>query len=263
MGRAPWPKEEIAIDRTTILARLASCGIPASQVRLTGAEKVVVGRSVQTVKADDLVKVATEYVQQKLPGAPGGQWRLVRTPKDVTVPAGGPLLIEPRLVSNDPVSLTRVEVSVSVAGRQAATDQVHFKTVYPERKAVATCDIPAGAMLTPENVEIRTGMSDRPEPADWRPPYGQVAAEAVKAGTPVRGAAPKPPPPPEKIISRSDSVMMKIQGEGFVITALGQALDDGRPGGFIRVRNVDSSRIVVAKVMADGCVEPVLSGVRP
>ena len=69
-------------------------------------------------------------------------------------------------------------------------------------------------------------------------------------------------PAVEKIISRNDTVTMKIEGDGFTITALGQALDDGRSGAFIRVRNVDSGRIVVGKVKSDGSVEPVISGAK-
>ena len=45
---------------------------------------------------------------------------------------------------------------------------------------------------------------------------------------------------------------------GFTISGTGLALQDGRPGDFIRVRNVDSKRIVVAKVTADGTVAPVI-----
>jgi hypothetical protein len=39
MGRAPWPREEIVIDRTTILGRLASHGIAAGDVQLSGSDK--------------------------------------------------------------------------------------------------------------------------------------------------------------------------------------------------------------------------------
>ena len=266
MGRAPWAREELVIDRPTIVARLAACGIVPAQVKLTGADRVVLTRTVQTMRGEELAKVAAEHLDRKCPLLQGGRWQIVRVPREVTVPAGGELLIEPRIASGDAASgSARVDVAVSQGGHPVATDQAQFKAVYPERRAVAVTDLPAGVTLTSENVEIKVYPSDRPEPADWKPPYGHAAAEAVKAGGVVRVAPARQGQGPavEKIISRNDTVTMKIDGEGFTITALGLALDDGRAGGFVRVRNVDSGRIVVAKVRADGSVEPVVGGAKP
>jgi flagella basal body P-ring formation protein FlgA len=63
-------------------------------------------------------------------------------------------------------------------------------------------------------------------------------------------------------VRRGETVVMRLRGPGFLLTGLGQALEDGRPGGFIKVRNVDSSRVITAKVAADGSVEPVFDGVK-
>jgi flagella basal body P-ring formation protein FlgA len=263
VGRAPWPREELVLDRTTLLARLAAGGITPSQVKLTGADKVAIVRAVLTMRGEELGQAAAAHLDRTCPLQQGGRWQAVRLPKDVTVPSGGPLQIEPHLASGDAASgLARVDVSVSQDGRSCANEQAHFKAVYKERRAVAVMDLPAGVTLTTENVEIREFPSDRPEPAGWKPPYGQVASEATKGGCVVRPSAGKQAPEAEKLISRNDTVTMKIEGDGFTITALGQALDDGRSGAFIRVRNVDSGRIVVGKVKSDGSVEPVISGAK-
>ena len=39
---------------------------------------------------------------------------------------------------------------------------------------------------------------------------------------------------------------------------MGKTMADGRVGETIKVRNVDSNRIVLCKVRADGSVEPLL-----
>jgi flagella basal body P-ring formation protein FlgA len=58
-------------------------------------------------------------------------------------------------------------------------------------------------------------------------------------------------------VRRKQAVVMKINGPGFSIRGLGEALDDGRCGDVVRVRNLDSKRIVKATVLADGSVCPI------
>ena len=40
-------------------------------------------------------------------------------------------------------------------------------------------------------------------------------------------------------------------------TAVGKAMQDGKVGEYIKIRNIDSQRILVAKVNSDRTVEPV------
>jgi flagella basal body P-ring formation protein FlgA len=55
---------------------------------------------------------------------------------------------------------------------------------------------------------------------------------------------------------------MRIRGANFTITSMGEAMEDGRPGEFIRIRNISSRRIITAKVTRDGAVEPVYQEAR-
>jgi flagella basal body P-ring formation protein FlgA len=59
------------------------------------------------------------------------------------------------------------------------------------------------------------------------------------------------------IAKRNQKVVIRIDGPGFLITALGKAMQDGRAGEYIKVRNADSQRIILVKVKEDGSVEPV------
>jgi flagella basal body P-ring formation protein FlgA len=43
-----------------------------------------------------------------------------------------------------------------------------------------------------------------------------------------------------------------------MITAVGKTMQDGRAGDYIKVRNADSQRIILARISEDGSVEPVL-----
>ena len=66
---------------------------------------------------------------------------------------------------------------------------------------------------------------------------------------------------PEVVVERNQAVVMKIDGVGFTLRWLGRALEDGRPGEVIKVRNVDSRRVVSARVAYDGTVKPVYRGI--
>jgi flagella basal body P-ring formation protein FlgA len=43
---------------------------------------------------------------------------------------------------------------------------------------------------------------------------------------------------------------------------MGKAMEDGKAGDMIKVRNIDSQRVVLARVAADGTVEPLLNEVK-
>lgn len=261
MGRAPLPREEITLDRTTILGRLASHGIPATQVQMSGADKIVVGRKDTVIPAEEIQKAAETLLAKIRPGPAGACWRICRAPKDMVVPARGQVTLEARPVDRKVTGEAEIEVAAVVGGRLAGTGTVVFRLAYEQCEAVAAVDIPAGAVLTPENVQVRTVMSDLTPPANWTPPFGQVAAQPLRAGAVIRPAQARQPQPAVNV-RRSSTVLMRVQGSGYALTALGQALDDGCPGQCIRVRNVDSSRVVMAKVNTDGSVEPLIEEVR-
>jgi flagella basal body P-ring formation protein FlgA len=121
---------------------------------------------------------------------------------------------------------------------------------------VTLVDIPAGAVIGPENVKIEKHVSDYPEPANWVLPYGLVAKRRLAAKSVVLSSMVEPVKPPV-VVKRNQNVVIRIDMYGLVITAMGKTMQDGRAGEYIRVRNVDSRRIILAKVSEDGTVEPV------
>jgi flagella basal body P-ring formation protein FlgA len=258
LGRAPWSREELVIDRPTILGRLASHGLKADRVAFTGADKVVVTRGETVVPTGQIVKAAEAFLEKARPSPGGCRWRLVAPPSDLYVPAGCPVALEAHLVPHALRGRAQVEVAAMAEGRKLAATPVLFRPAYVRRQVQAVQDIPEGGVITHENAQVRTILADGPEPADWTPPYGQLAARPIAAGTVILPGLVRPARP-ELLVRRNEGVVMRIVGDGFQITALGQALEDGRQGDLIRVRNVDSKRIIVAKVVFDGTVTPVLT----
>jgi flagella basal body P-ring formation protein FlgA len=60
------------------------------------------------------------------------------------------------------------------------------------------------------------------------------------------------------VVARNQTVAIRVERPGLLITAVGKAMEDGKAGEYIRVRNVDSQRIILAKINADASVEPAL-----
>jgi flagellar basal body P-ring formation protein FlgA len=261
LGRTPLSKEEITLDRPTILGRLRANGVEASQVALSGADKVVVSRKEVVWPVGDLVKAAEACLAKDRPSPAGAAWRMTRPPSEIVAPAGREARLESRLVAQEVTGEAKVEVAVIVEGRRIATQTALFRLSYVCREAVATVDLAAGAVMTPENVTIRTVSSDVPPASDWTPPFGQVASQPIRQGAVIRSAQTRATSA-GVAIHRNETVVMRIQGDGFLLTGMGLALEDGRPGTFIKVRNVDSGRVITAKVAPDGAVEPVFEGVK-
>lgn len=258
MGRFSSPGQRVVLDRATILSRLASLGIPADRVRLTGAETVTVRRQQEIVESEDFVAVGQEFLRRSTAALAVREIIALSRPKSLVL-SGRPeeVQLKPQLVRSPASGLVTVQVRVVVDGQEAGTRSIPFRLKYECRQAVTVADVAEGAALTPENVKIETRVSDRPEPSGWKPPYGLLATRALPANTDVRedmaGSIQA-----SVLVRRNETVVIRLDRPGMTVTAVGTALQEARTGETLKVRNDDSRRVIVCKVNADGTVEPVL-----
>jgi flagella basal body P-ring formation protein FlgA len=256
MGRAPWPKERIRIQRQTVLSRLAGCGVRASGVRLTGAPEVAVMRQETLVRSERLLAAAEAFLNKVQPAGDGCIYRVVREPQEIVVSGSGDVTFACELARGAADGRAQVVVQVLRGERQVGRREVLFRRMYAVRRAVVVRAVEAGTVLTAKNVETQTTYAPQRPTRPWQSPFGRLATRRLRPGTvlaPHLTAAKKP----DLVIRRNQTVRMRVRGLGFLITGLGQALQDGRPGEFIKVRNVDSKRVIVARVAFDGAVEPI------
>jgi flagella basal body P-ring formation protein FlgA len=259
LGQLVLPGQKVTIDRNTILSRLASSGIPSSKVTFTGADHLVVARVGHTLLGKDLAQAAKQYMDQASAGAGAVQIEVVSTPRDLVVDGNQPALqLAPRLAPGSRASgSVKVHVAVCSGGTEVAGQDVVLRLRYKGRRIIALGDLAKGATLSPENVRIEEGLVDQPPTAGWRPPYGRVLRRAVTDGTEIRQDCLNEPLP-EVAVKRNDLVLIRVERPGVLITATGKTLSDGHVGETIKVRNIDSNRIVLCKVRADGSVEPMI-----
>lgn len=257
LGRFSIPGQEIVIDRSIVLSRLACNGIPASKVTLTGAEKITIRQRQNIIRGSVLVELASAFLKKNPPAGSVCQWDPIRIPKDLALPEKSKdIKLSPHLVKNAAKNQAKVRIAVVRNGKQIGDSEVTFRLTYKCRRAVTLVDIPAGAVISSENIKIESVISNQPEPVGWKPPYGLIAKQLLPAKTELQPHM-FGPVKPAVVIKRNQNVVIRIERPLLVVTAIGKAMQDGRTGEYIKVRNLNSQRIILTKVNDDGTVEPV------
>ncbi|MBN2271160.1 MAG: flagellar basal body P-ring formation protein FlgA [Sedimentisphaerales bacterium] len=258
LGRIMSPGQELTIDRQMLLGRLAYSGIPASKVRLSGAERVKVRQKGHTIRQEEFVDAAKLYLSKNLPAGAICQSDPIRVPDDLTIEGVyKDIRLVPRMLSSGAVNQTRIQMSVMAGGKEIGRRQISFQHKYECLKVVTLSDIAAGATISPENVKVEKIISNYPAASDWSSPYGLITRRALAEGTVLQPNM-FGPAKPAVLVKRNQSVVIQLEAGGLVVTAVGRMLDEGAAGDLVRVRNVDSQRVIIGKVNEDGTVEPVL-----
>jgi flagella basal body P-ring formation protein FlgA len=258
MGRSPFSKEQLTLDQRTVLSRLASEGIAAEKVEITGAQQVIVSRDEKAIAGGELVQAALSLLEAQQPPPAGARWQCTGEPKEVMSPRLAEAKLNAKLLSGSvQEGQARLSVSVDAAGKSLASAELAFKLAYTVRRLVAAEEIASGSAVTPQNTRIETVLADKPADSQFGGLYGRVAAGRIAKGAVVTASALKETKP-ATVVKRNDVVIMKIDGAGFSLTGVGKAMEDGKVGDCIKVKNVQTERVVAAKVAADGSVVPIM-----
>ncbi len=253
LGRGPHSREGLRIDRALILSRLVAGGFDKSRVRLTGAQAVVVRRREATVSAERIIQAGRRLLAEKVGGE---DWKLAAGPKGLTYPAQSEARLRAQLVETSPRSVA-IEVRVEMGDKILARRTLQFHRPVEVRRLLASRDLPAGTPLTAKNVRFETVRTfDEPKKYPTEP-FGQMVNRPVKAGQEIT-ANMLDAIEAKVLVRRNQPVVMKIESASFVIRAAGVAMQDGKAGDLIQVRNIDSRAVVVARVGFDGTLQPVL-----
>jgi flagella basal body P-ring formation protein FlgA len=261
LGRISVPGQKIVMDRAVVLSRLACSGIPLSKVTLTGAEEITVTQEQQIIAGAKFVELASSFLTENPPAHSVCQSIPMRTPEDLILPGPGKHIeLSPRLVESTAPNQGTVQIIVLADGKAIGTREVTLRLKYNCRTVVTLTEIPVGGVISAENVKITEAVSNYPEPANWSPPYGLIAKRRLPANTVIRPdmVARHTDERAAIVVRRNETVVIRIERPGFLITAMGIALKEARPGECVKVRNADSQRIILCKVNEDGTVEPTL-----
>ncbi|MCH8217371.1 MAG: flagellar basal body P-ring formation protein FlgA [Planctomycetes bacterium] len=261
LGRMFVPNQKVVLSRSTLLSRLASHGITGRQVTISGASKVTVQRDQKAISGQELTELAQTFLEESFDPPGKIKTQALRVPQFIYI---DPKLKEVHFVrklhpSSSP-GYARVTITAMADGQPLATRDVSFRLEHETARIVAKGALARGAKLTPENTVIETHFSPRPQLPGWKPPYGKVLKRPLAAGMEITSALVMDPAPsmPPITLKANKLVIIRIKRPGFQVTVDGITESAGRTGDVIRVKNIDSQRIIHCTIKSDGTVEPLI-----
>ena len=257
LGKFSSASQTIIVEKAMVLGRLAGEGLDLSRIKLTGADKVKVHRQQKTLEGREIIEAAKKFIKSDPPNGLTGRMQAVRQPERIVVPGDcQDVDLRCRYRKNDSDDVVTVTVEAMTNDRKIARRDIAFRGKYEKPVAVTTGLIKKGELISSENVEIRKELSYSRPDTNFKPPYGQAATRTLAKGTRIEEAL-AGRPKPEVVVDRNQKVVIRVETAGLLVTAAGQALEKARPGEIIKVRNMDSQRLLQAIVREDGTVKPV------
>lgn len=257
----PSSSKSITISKEEVAFRLQLAGIDRQAFRLEGADQVVVRCAGPPLTEKNFLTVAQEYLIHHLPW-PADDVR-IQLAQPLQLPplrltAGDQVRLEPELRSSaNMLGRVYVDMAVLVNGRQQALVPVALDIKLTQELAVAARRIEAGEILGKDNLypdRRVVGESSR---------YltcaecmsGRRAKRAIPAGQLLAQGDVETLKEHNVLVKQHDLVKLMARVGPLRVVALGEALQDGTAGQSIRVRNVDSKSIILARVVDRALVE--------
>lgn len=258
----PRPGQAVQVSREQIGFRIRIAGIDQRRFRLQGAQAARVTLGTCAVPEQEIVDAARQLVLSRLPGDPDDVAievaRPIRGPVRVPGSKGNVRLDAELRWPQSPLGKVRVDVAISAGGTRKLVVPVDLNVRLYQNIAVSTRAIERGRPITEDMVRFDRrsidNLSSYLTASDG--PVGQRAKRPIAAGQALTKADLEPVPsetPP--VVKQRDAVQLVARAGGLRVTAAGEALQDGRPGETIRVRNVDSKIIVLGRVVDRSVVE--------
>jgi len=256
--RAPKPGHSKEVDRDFMAAKLHQEGY--RNLLYEGARSTTATRSSQTMTSDKLEEMLRSYVESHMP------WKAADTVIDMKPPptvAGLPAgRIAIRFECDGDyryVGDTTFKTTVVVGGKPCKTLYMRA-SIHPfGRVAVATRDIRRGELINDSDFSmVRKDLADLRGGsfADRARLRGLVAARSIRTGAVISlGGVERP-----IAVKRGKIVAAEVRGNGFRISAMAKAMDNGRVGDVIRLMNVDSKKTLAGEVVDANTVRVVLPG---
>lgn len=253
-------RRDTAITRNQVLYRLSLGGLREGQFRLAGAAHTVVQWSAPGLDESSLVEAAREALRRRLPkGADEVSLQLVRAPQTpvLNVNPSLPLRLVAEVAGPASTGRVRVDVSVLVNGQSRMQVPVFFDVAFAQDVAVVRRRINAGEVLSEDSlVRKRLELRQGEKYLGWNDALGRRAKSQLLPGQTITEVDVDAGEQEQVILVKTrDTVRLVARIAGCRVTALGEALQDGKAGQVIRVRNVDSSKVVSGRVVDRNVVE--------
>jgi flagella basal body P-ring formation protein FlgA len=249
IGKAPLPGKSRQYDEGLLKMRLRQYHIDLSAVILEAPELVEVSRSCIKIPKQKIEEMVSGFLLQNIPRENKNmRIKEIRVPEEVVLAKG------------------QVSYKVSVADNQSLRGKcsiaVEFSVNGSDQKkiwAIATIEVLGPVVVTrkplgryqpidEDDIELKTmDLSDLPDDVITDPEaiLGKRTTRAIGAQVPLRADTVELPP----LVKRGDLVVIIAESSGLKITTRGQVKKKWRLGEQIPVINLDSKKVLYARVI--------------
>lgn len=256
----PLTSQPILLSRQQIDFRLRLAGIDDHVFRMEGPRYVRVSRPPADALDNKIAAVARQALEQRLPGAA----------EDLSIQLSQPVRLPPLSADGEDIHLEAelrspvavpgrvlVEVILYVRGARRMGVPVYWDLKKLQPAPVALRRIAAGETFGPENVRVeRVPVENSPRATIAAAALmGRRARRAVSAGRAIESDDIEGDSQTVAVIHQRDTIHIVAKVGHLQVRARGEALQEGRVGQMIQVRNLDSSATVAGRVVDRSTVE--------
>jgi flagella basal body P-ring formation protein FlgA len=250
LGRSPLPGKTRALDAATILSRLRQSGVDPERIDLQVPSEVLVSRGAVTVEREQIEQIVRRFIQQQAAGTAAGTLAIkdIRVSEAVVLPKG-PFSAHVSAPRQGELA-GQVPLQVIFNAGPDCERRVWVTASLERRVNVVVARRPLGRFkpLEAEDLEVKAlDVAGLPEDRieDPEAAIGKRTRRALDSGTVLRPDLLESPP----LVKRGDRVRIIAESAGLRISAFGQAKQKGAQGELIPVVNLDSNKVIHARVV--------------
>ncbi len=249
LGYAPAPGSNTVLTKELLGTRLAATGADLSGVVWQVSQTISVMTESQVVSGQSLTDMATQAVHNKLTGIVGELTVVPAViPTDVNVPLGMVQVVAEIPGGVRFTGFTTAYATIFVDGQRYSSVPVRLAVKLYQQVAVAARAISGREMLTADSIRFERADIGRLAAGyitDGDQVIGLQSRRLIMQGTVITSQLLEKP----ILITRGSAVTIVARMGDIEVTVNGQALQDGIKDQLIRVQNVNSRRIIAARVV--------------
>jgi len=228
--------------------------ILSTPIMVYGATQQHAAKTGQLIDQQEMKQILDDYLAEQSLLLPHVDLRFksMDLPKPYQVPAGR---ISHQVIPAKPgaIGSRRMTLMTRVDGQIISNQSVRVELEALAEIVVSAGVLRRGELLNNDNIELRYQDVSRVK----NPIYsiaeivGKRLKRSVRLGEPLQKNQVEFPP----VIKRGERVVIQAKSQGFMLTAAGEAKQDGRAGEAIRVLNSNSRKEILCQVVAPGLVK--------
>lgn len=250
------------VSREQVAYRIRLAGIDPALFRVEGATQAQLTLERCQVTTEEMETAVRQAVLRRLPWKPDDvDIVFVKpVPKSLTLPGTrAEVRLEAELRAGPlPLGRVNLDLAVYVRGERRQAVPVSLDVKAYQKVAVCKRRVERGEPLSDDNVlfdrRVVQGLNSYVTPGDSL--LGKRAKHALQPGQVLSAHDVESGAPLGPVLVKQRELVKAVARLGpLQVTTVAEALQEGRDGQWIRVRNVDSKKVVVGRVVAKATVE--------